>query len=384
DVYRGEYLAWQMLRALEAAPGSVPAEGGAFGGNGAALRRFLDQPAEQRLAAVQEFMASRYQDGYTRGLHDLDGVQILTALAAAHAGLERARFHPTARACAAVFWTRFCPAETRSLWGAKLRGFAERNRLFPGDPAQGSYIRSLQGVVAHFLGTHPLYPGEMAAEAGEYLFYELTAGEAFSVTREADHLATAFHQHLVIKGHDDTFAAARQALASHPASELELVRDWVRGYLLAQPEAGTAVEEVAAIVFCGDALPRAIVQTGARTSLEGMKGVHRRLEGGRYVFDYLDFTVRLRRFGSEVVPRFEAYHRLKGTLIDRERARLRLEEFRPRVLSSFVRNQLTDRVYLPLVGDNLAKQVGAAGAARRTDQMGLLLLISPPGYGKTT
>jgi MoxR-like ATPase len=41
-------------------------------------------------------------------------------------------------------------------------------------------------------------------------------------------------------------------------------------------------------------------------------------------------------------------------------------------------------VYLPLIGNNLAKQLGAAGAGKRTDTMGLLLLISPPGYGKTT
>jgi hypothetical protein len=54
------------------------------------------------------------------------------------------------------------------------------------------------------------------------------------------------------------------------------------------------------------------------------------------------------------------------------------------VLSSFVRNQLIDEVYLPLVGANLAKQLGAAGDAKRTDLMGLLLLVSPPGYGKTT
>ena len=40
-------------------------------------------------------------------------------------------------------------------------------------------------------------------------------------------------------------------------------------------------------------------------------------------------------------------------------------------------------MYLPLVGDNLAKQLGAADApAHRLE--GLLLLVSPPGYGKTT
>ena len=32
--------------------------------------------------------------------------------------------------------------------------------------------------------------------------------------------------------------------------------------------------------------------------------------------------------------------------------RLRLEEFEPRVLTSFVRNRLIDSVYLPLVGNH--------------------------------
>jgi hypothetical protein len=41
-------------------------------------------------------------------------------------------------------------------------------------------------------------------------------------------------------------------------------------------------------------------------------------------------------------------------------------------------------VYLPLVGDSLARQLGTTGGSRRTDTGGLLLLVSPPGYGKTT
>ncbi len=54
------------------------------------------------------------------------------------------------------------------------------------------------------------------------------------------------------------------------------------------------------------------------------------------------------------------------------------------MLTTFVRNKLIDKVYLPLVGENLARQIGTADATRRTDCQGLLLLISPPGYGKTT
>jgi MoxR-like ATPase len=84
------------------------------------------------------------------------------------------------------------------------------------------------------------------------------------------------------------------------------------------------------------------------------------------------------------VPAFRVYQKQRNDLVARSRARLRLDEFRPKVMSAFVRNRLLDEVYLPLIGDNLAKQLGAVGDAKRTDQMGLLLLISPPGYGKTT
>ena len=84
------------------------------------------------------------------------------------------------------------------------------------------------------------------------------------------------------------------------------------------------------------------------------------------------------------MPRFRAFRKTKQEILERERRRLRIDEYAPKILSSFVRNRLIDEVYLPIVGDNLAKQLGAAGDSKRTDQSGLLLLVSPPGYGKTT
>ena len=84
------------------------------------------------------------------------------------------------------------------------------------------------------------------------------------------------------------------------------------------------------------------------------------------------------------VPRYESFTKYKHRLIADKRQGMRLESFKPKVMSAFVRNRLIDEVYLPLIGDNLAKQLGATGAQTRTDRMGLLLLISPPGYGKTT
>ena len=92
----------------------------------------------------------------------------------------------------------------------------------------------------------------------------------------------------------------------------------------------------------------------------------------------------MERFERIVVPKYRDYIEVKKDVIDQAKDDLRLDEYRPRVLTSFVRSRLIDEVYLPLVGDNLAKQIGVVGDQKRTDLMGLLLLISPPGYGKTT
>jgi len=396
EVYRAEYLAWQMLKVLESGnhpltPSLSPdgGEGGRRPGEGESRAgksssAMLTTSDSDSLAFVQEFMGARYQEGYTKGIHDLDGAKIFHALLTTHHALQLARFSPTARACAVVYWNRFCPQETRTLWSAKLTAFAERNKLFPGDPTQQNYIAALQGLVRAFVEETKLYSPEIANEAGEYLFSELITGEAVSVSQEADKLVTAFNRHLASKGSEKTFSERRQALNDHPGSELDLVRDWVRGFLLTQPDAGRYLEEVAAILFCGDALKRSVVKAATSRAIEGMKGSHALIQGSKYQFDYLNFQERLQRFERDVVPRFEQFHALKQELIERERGKLRLNEFKPKVLTSFVRNQLIDQVYLPLVGDNLAKQIGAAGTAKRTDLMGLLLVISPPGYGKTT
>ncbi|MCD0163938.1 AAA family ATPase, partial [Deinococcus sp. 6YEL10] len=97
-----------------------------------------------------------------------------------------------------------------------------------------------------------------------------------------------------------------------------------------------------------------------------------------------DLLGRLTTHARSFLPGLHAFQAQRQTVLTRERARLRLAEFQPRPLTSFVRNRLITDVYLPLIGDNLAKQIGAAGDGKRSDLMGLLLLISPPGYGKTT
>lgn len=368
-VYRAEYLALRLLESLEA---------------GGQLADAAGRPAAQQLAQIQEFMAGRHDEGYTKGVHDEDAARIFALLASSHVGLQMARYRADARACGLVFWHRFCPADVRTLWTAKLEGFAARNRLFSADPRSEKYISGLRGLLRRFVADTNLFDAEQAAIAGEYLFFELTSGPGFSLTQEAENLIRTFDRSLTQKGAESEFRQARAALATDAASEFELVRDWVAGVSQTQSGAARVIDEAVAFVFCGPSVQRKVVVTQSVRTIEGMKGNHPLIVQGRYEFDYLHCRERLARHDRDVVPRFTTYSRLKQSLLQQERARLRLDEFKPRVLTSFVRNQLIDEVYLPLIGDNLAKQIGAAGAAKRTDLMGLLLLISPPGYGKTT
>ncbi|MEO7299286.1 MAG: AAA family ATPase, partial [Verrucomicrobiota bacterium] len=369
EVYRAEFLAYKLLQSLEAE-------------NKLSETQKISEGERREL--LQKFANGRYQEGYTKGIHDLDGAKIFDALLETHLNLQLARYHPDARACAVVYWHRWCPAETRALWTAKLNGFSARNKLFPGDPVQQNYISALQKLISEFAEQTQLYPKEIAQAAGEYLFHELISGETFVVSHEANKLVADFQKHLAIKGCEEAFANAVKSLEDNPASQLELIRDWTRGFLLLQNGMGAYLEEAAAILFCGDDLKRAVVKTSTTATIEGMRGNHPLIQGQTYQFDYLAFQKKLQRFERDVIPPFERFQQIKQQLVEHERRALRLDEFKPRVLGSFVRNQLMDEVYLPLVGDNLAKQIGAAGAKKRTDLMGMLLLISPPGYGKTT
>ena len=283
-----------------------------------------------------------------------------------------------------MWWHRFCPDVDRGRWTATLRALGERDRAFPGDAIPAHHAARIQEVVERFSRETALFDPSTLAGAGAYLVSELTGGADFGISGEADRAASDFANQLAARGAGEALEVARRTLSTDPAREFELVRDWVRGHLGRRSEVLQWLDETAVRVFLGgDWIPRA---TGAAGTMEitGCRGSHARIVDGTCRVDLLDLRSRLARFHDEASPRFAAWQARKQALLEAERARLRLEEFRPRVLTSFVRNQLIDEVYLPLVGDNLAKQVGAAGDRKRTDLMGLLLLISPPGYGKTT
>lgn len=395
EVYRAEYLAWRLLAHFE--------ERG-----GAALDEWLGQDEAAREEAVRQFMAPRYREGYTKGVHDRDASAILAVLARAHRQAGLLRYPPEDRALALLWHAARDPDDPATpRLDRKLAAFGGMRAAFPGfrGPGPGedrsepaaTLAELRRGIGTFQRETVPEAEALAAADhalAAEYLFHELTGDEAepgdagIVISPEAAERLKRFLHLLATKRLEEKFAALLDGLDGDPVAQFEIVRDWLRGAAASSngdvPADEAFLTEAAVHHVRREFEHRAVRQAETSADLEGLVGEHRRIDGGVYRFDYIEFTRRLRRFGSENVPRFEACEARKVALIETRREEMRLSEFKPEVMSAFVRNRLLDRVYLPLVGDNLAKQIGTAGADTRTDRMGLLLLTSPPGYGKTT
>ncbi|MGW1846075.1 DNA repair ATPase [Streptomyces sp. NPDC001966] len=361
--------------------------------------RLLDERGADALTAldptelatlVRESAAAAYDEGHQRGVHDEDATAILTALLRLHAGAGLLRCPPTVRATAQLFWAYGTDEARRTSWTRRARSLARARETFGLSPA----VDALQEEWAAVIGGEAsadtaVIGGEAAADAtpsavAAYLFEELTSGPAGFVTSAAVRtFLDKFRRTTGTSAYDEDLAALSDDL---PARR-QLVEGWLTSYAAASGtviDAGDLAEAVAVELCPEPVLDRYDCEAPPAARVDGLLGTHPRVERGTLTVRIDELLARTARFRTATVPGFRAYQRRRTALVNAERARLRLDDHRPRVMSAFVRNRLLDEVYLPLIGDSLAKQLGTADADRRTDSQGLLLLVSPPGYGKTT
>ncbi|MGW1652598.1 DNA repair ATPase [Streptomyces atratus] len=345
--------------------------------------RLLDERGADTLAAlppaelaslVRKSAAAAYDEGYQRGVHDEDATAILTTLLRLHAGAGLLRCPPAVRATAQLFWAYGTDEARRTSWTRRARSLARARETFGLAPA----VDALQEEWAAVIG------GEAPSAVAAYLFEELTSGPAGFVTSAAVRtFLDKFRRTTGTSAYDEDLAALGDDL---PARR-QLVEGWLASYATAS---GTAIDagdlaEAVAVELCPEpVLDRYDCEAPLTARVEGLLGTHPRVDRGALALRLDELLARTAEFRTAAVPGFRAYQRRRTALVNAERARLRLDDHRPRVMSAFVRNRLLDEVYLPLIGDSLAKQLGTADADRRTDSQGLLLLVSPPGYGKTT
>jgi hypothetical protein len=373
-VYRAEYLAASMLFAAERATGGLTVE---------RLTEASLVEAEL-LELVRGWTAERYAEGYERGVHDVDAARILAELVRLRGTAGLLRFSPVQRALAVLFFAWGEDVAARQRWSRRARSLGRLRAATGAVRPMEQLADELADGLGAWLDTAGLDVVLGAAGrrlAGAYLAEELTKQTPeFVVSKPADALRLAVKRQLDDNSMRTAFEADLDALSEAPAERFALAAAWARA--LAEDE-DVAIEATVALLTERE-LGQRVTSAASTAELTDLLGQHPRVRDGRLALRLDGFLQRLSSYVAEGAPRFERWRALRHEVLLRERERLRVDEFLPKVMSAFVRNRLIDEVYLPIVGDNLAKQLGAAGAARRTDQMGLLLLVSPPGYGKTT
>jgi len=377
-LYRGEYLLGEVVAAAETGRDGLTMD---------LLRQYAKQP-EHLVRALREFAAPRYRDGYEKGIHDHDAARLLIAWLPLRDSAGLLAHAPAARAWAAVFWAQMRARPESARWIDRARNAQGIDRVFA---HRGGLERLREEIAAAMRADAEANGLPVAAvldlPAAEVLTTVLADPRAaFVWSKYARGLHDALRDRLIAERLWDGLQAALSALANDLGARWRLVAQWFEAMATDAAHASLVdyLPEAVAMLLLGDEALSQVVAADLRVEVDGLLGEHPNIVEGRTVLAVDALGERLRLHREVYLPAFRRTQSLRQALIAREREALRLSEFKARPLTSFVRNKLINDVYLAIIGDNLAKQMGTVGENKRSDLMGLLMLISPPGYGKTT
>tara|TARA_R100000306_G_scaffold62518_1_gene71687 strand:+ start:14027 stop:19279 length:5253 start_codon:yes stop_codon:yes gene_type:complete len=384
-VYRAEFLAAEVIDAADREAEGLSRD---------RLREAM-LSEDMLTGLVRAFSEPRYQEGYEKGIHDVDAARILMAVLPAMDEADLLIYDPTSRAIAQLFWAALDTPEllppavldAAAIWPARARSASNIKDLFASSEATNLLAQEIAGVLERFLTSHDISIGESTiGRASLYLVHELSRDvPAFISSRYAGELLEAFRQSLetpVWAQFQDTL----DKLKAFPGICWNLSTAWLKALVENRSLTALAsyIPEVVAHLNTGNELPRRASDAQLELRVEGLLGDHKRLQDRTLTLSLDDYLQRMAEHRQVTIPAYRQYLEVRQDILAGQRKSLRLNQYKARPLSSFVRNRLINESYLPLIGDNLAKQMGTLGENKRTDLMGLLMMISPPGYGKTT
>lgn len=337
---------------------------------------------------VEEFIAKKleqsYSESYLKGVHDFDAIRIFGEISSLTEQLGVLSFRPQIRVAAQLFWYSI-QAEEKDL----LKGLiVSANNVLKAFPRSKNYqyvtkyIIDLYNDWNHYFDSEKILPEQIAL----YLFREFADSSSFSVSHQSKELEKEFLTYLKEKKLWESFNADVSDDSFSFVERYYLVRNWLSSFIDIYEKLSKYKKfrgEAACILLMKEQTFE-VRRSHDTIEIDDLRGSHPIIVNGIYKADYHRLMRKLILFADVSVPVFTEFTELKENLLEKYKRSLRINELKARVLTSFVRNKLINQVYLPLIGANLAKQLGVAGDNKRTARMGMLLLLSPPGYGKTT
>lgn len=367
EVYRAEYLAYLVLN--DAANNL----------NDLSIVILQDAIKNNELAKIiNQYTSSRYKDSYIKGVHDHDAELFLKPLVEAFAGAGNMTLPQKCRSYAFALFKEENGADLLEVQKQAKNAHSLKALLNNAD-AWNQLVVKLATRYQDKLNNLDENEIKTTIEA----LLTLLVDGTFEAANNSFELEKEFVSFLRTKDVEVIFNNDWLAY-------LEDVVLWMQSFIHASKKESLKdfIYEAAALFVAHYEEEKEInivkKDIDLNVSIEGLIGEHRTLEEGKKQITLDGFLSRLKYHHEIFYPSFEAFVELRKTVSEEEKEKLCLEDFRSKPLTSFVRNKLITEVYLPMIGDNFAKQMGTVGDTKRSDLMGLLLLISPPGYGKTT
>lgn len=335
---------------------------------------------EHNRNAVRRFMTEHFGEGLVKGIHDEDALAIVSKLQQMHNELGLMQYTPLERALAQLFWY-FLSNERKEYYQKQFEAAGLISESFKTDKGFQYLNDELSGEIKSFVQDNHFFSEADCSNAAVYLRKENKSG--FVVSEKAALLYGSFVKNLKEKGKDLEFVDQINALKDHPTACFSVVESALNAFLFhSELNFEDGIKKEAAVFFVTQQFnAENTLHVHDEVLLKGLRSLEKDLD---YPLNYYEFKSRLSKFNEVLVPKYRHLQEMKAKWVSDKKKALKIDTFKSQVLSSFVRNRLINDVYFPLIGANLAKQLGTVGNDKRTDRMGMLLLVSPPGYGKTT
>ena len=377
-LYRAEYLAYNILKSSEAEVDELTWQD---------LTEAVTD-IKKLTSLVSRFASPRFRDGYEKGIHDHDAALILKQIVTVYESAGVFKYSPLSRGLACIYWANYQKENSQLLWSQRAKTASHMADIFKDGKAKKSLSSEVRSEIESFAEQHCLtFEPLTLVSASEYLVEELAQDKvSFATSKYARQLCEEFKTQLSTHNIWTDYQKALSDIKGDIGKRWQITEGWLTAYVNSQnkQQYKNFIGEAIGVLNAEQRIDRIDRQVDIQMKVENLIGSHTLINDRSLLIQLDDFIDRNKHHETVILPSYQTYHQVRSKVIGEQRELLRLDEFKAKPLSSFVRNKLINDVYLSLIGDNLAKQIGTVGDKKRTDLMGLLLMISPPGYGKTT
>lgn len=365
DVYRSEYLAYLIINdAINK-------------NNNLTMDLLITKNEDNKLnEIITSYVSTRYKDNYVKGVHDHDANLILSNIVNIYKNAGILTYSQEIRAFGFLSNLYFNKPDVNKVVNARnLLNNLSNNELW----------NELINQRIQLFDSNSFFNNKDKKSIAEFSLINVI-NEKLEFSNEANELSDNFHSFTLKNNINFEFLKEMNVL-----EKFENVSLWMQSFAIKENIKlkdffidATILYLIKQKLLIEDNISYVVKNIQLNCHIEGLIGDHNKINNGSMDILLDKYLSDCSSHYNDFYPNFEKFNQLRKSLSEKEKDLLCLDDFKSKPLTSFVRNKLITDVYLPMIGDNFAKQIGTVGENKRSDLMGLLLLISPPGYGKTT